>query len=358
MASVLMPAFTVAEWGGLHENAVSAAGGLIRAGHEVHFVCRAGEIATAARSIGAVVYETDWSDPVGFAGKLLQSGLSPDLVFAQPQASRVLGLEVASRVGCPLYVMFHGHYADGAAYWGDEVRRFAGVSSSLVDLLTGYCGIDPWRVDLVPNGIDDSIVDAPCLPLAAKLEDGTGLIISAGRLESDKTAQRDVFEEIIPILGSRSTTRWDIVFLGDGDERAGMEQYVSRLTAPHPNISFRFSGWVSPDEVERLTRSAVFSVGAGRFAALSLAVGTPCVGVGKHGSVGLQFGSNLHIGEWSNFGDYPLLGAADAITSIMVDLPELLTLNYERVQSDGWSFVSRSRRQSAVDELLRGFLDL
>ncbi|WP_435736965.1 glycosyltransferase [Cellulosimicrobium sp. PMB13] len=358
MARVLVSVFTVANWGGLHENTLATVRALRNAGHEVDVVCKKGPFADACSGLGAQIIETDWADPVHFARAVADSGVRPDIVYASPQASRIFGLEISRLINCPLYVMFHGYYADGAAYWRGDVRKFAGVSPSIVELLTGYCAIDPWRVEMIPNGILDEYLDAPRRPLSDKLSTGTGRVVSAGRLESDKVAQREVFSELVPALAERRGVSWEIIFLGDGDERGGMEEFLGALTGQFSNVSFRFSGWVSPTEVERITRRATFSVGAGRFAALSMATGTPCFGVGKHGSAGLQYGSNLGIGAWSNFGDYPLRKAVQEVTPIASDVGALLESDYAAIADDGWHFVSRTRRQSKVDGETLEFLDL
>jgi hypothetical protein len=59
---ILMPAKTVAEWGGLHEYVVNASRTLVEAGNDVVVVCRPGLVAERVAATGATALEVDWDN--------------------------------------------------------------------------------------------------------------------------------------------------------------------------------------------------------------------------------------------------------------------------------------------------------
>ncbi|WP_372699761.1 glycosyltransferase family 4 protein [Arthrobacter sp. JSM 101049] len=355
--SILLPAFTVAEWGGLHENVLAGAQALKLAGHEVTLVLRPGTISERARDRGLAVIEVDWEDWMPTAS-LIREHVEYDLILAQPQKSRELALFVNSHREKPVFVMFHGYYSDGAYEWRDKVEAFLAVTTSLADFLINFCKVEPWRVHVVPNGITSDRFALLPIPLAQKIKDGTATIVVASRIDADKRSQIEALLRLIErIKEVESPLRWRIVVVGDGPERTLAEVSLNTAVTETDNISVEFTGWKDSDEVPLLMQEAVFTVGAGRGALQSLAVGTPCLGAGKHGIVGFQFGRNLRIGLWSNFGDYPF-GKAP-IRSLEDDFDFLLNEdNYRSVQHAGRTVVESERSQDVSDALLFSALSM
>lgn len=345
-----MPAFTVAEWGGLHENVIAAAAALQRAGHVVRLAVRPGLVATRARSVVDEVDEVDWSNWAAYREQLLATPYRADVIFAQPQHSRKLALDLAERWSVPVYVMFHGFYADEVSEWQSEVAGFAAVSGRLVEMLTGYANVPGHKVWEIPNGIADEWFS---LSKSDEHANGALRVVMASRLESDKIQQIGALRDVIGALQDVSDRQIELRILGDGTAR---HRFVEDLSFGD-RVSTRFTGWLSPEAVAAELSTAFLSVGAGRAAALSLALGTPCVGSGRFATVGLQYDENLHLGRYSNFGDYPVHSVPGHGKQIRADVASLLEeATYRKISTHARSVMYHTRRQSLVDEQLLAFL--
>lgn len=359
MAKILVTTFTVAPWGGLHENMLCAVQSLIRRGHSVTSIVSEGQIALAMREAGAEVHAVRWNKQLNLPELLGDSFGTHDLIFATPQKSRELAFAYAEATSTPVFVQFHGHYADGAATWKGKVERFSTVSGSVSELLTGYCRVDPWLVDLIPNGIADHIIDSPFKSLEQRLSGGTATIVSASRLEQDKQHQWAGLIRSIQGLEKNQYQNIIVKVLGDGSNRDEIENYIKRECSVIPNISVDFTGWLSPSEVVDTLRNALFSVGAGRAALTSLAVGTPVIAAGRSSLIGLATGRKLNLAAWSSFGDNPTYEAELNYRDVSRSM-ELLQdeTKYNFIQREGWSFIEKTRRQSLTDDLTSAFLQV
>jgi hypothetical protein len=79
----------------------------------------------------------------------------------------------------------------------------------------------------------------------------------------------------------------------------------------------------------------------------SLAVGTPCLAAGARGIAGLQIGSNLDVGVWSNFADYPIVGRD--IADLETDLERVLVPEaYLGAQVEGRARILADRSQDSA----------
>lgn len=347
---ILMPAKTVAEWGGLHEYVVHATRALVAAGNEVTVACTPGLVAARVIEVGGSVVEVDWSDWAPTVAAL--RGSSFDLVLSHGPGSRDLALAVNRFLQADLYIMFHGAYHDYVYTWSDQVTGFLTVSPSLTDFLVRIGKVEPWRIDLVPNGVDDSLFEGPLPTLDEKLADGVGHVVMASRIARDKAGQFPVAEQVLRACSlARPDVTWRLDVLGDGPLRPGFESDLRRFSRRHPNVEYEFHGWVSPDDVAERMRTAVAAVVTGRGAITALAAGTLCVAVGARGSVGLQHGHNLKAGLWSNFGDHSCPGFTpsdlDADLAAHLD-PEA----YAAAVDTGRRITARSRSAGVVDEAL------
>lgn len=351
MSKVLMPAYTVAEWGGLHENVLSSAQALRTAGHEVTLVLTAGLISEKAVANGFQVINVDWDNWKETAAHI-RSTVSYDLIIAQPQKSRELAISVNKSAGKPLYVMFHGYYSDHAIEWHPEVTGFLPVTSLLADFLIQYCKVPSWKVSVVPNGVPSNRFELGMKSLASKLKNGCARVIIPSRIDKDKVYQQEALKSLLKcIRESGDTHAWEFQVLGDGPEKRNFQRLSRELIHDMTNVSINFTGWVDSEEVPRLMNEAFLTIGAGRGALQSIAVGTPVLAAGKFGVGGLQYGHNLRVGLWNNFGDYPFKDAQ--VSDISTEFNSLFDpVFYNEIQETARDILLVERNQSNIDLLL------
>jgi glycosyltransferase involved in cell wall biosynthesis len=245
--------------------------------------------------------------------------------------------------------MYHGANHDFVYSWGDAVTAFLAVSPSLVDFLVRIGKVEPWKIEVVPNGIDDAIFDLPVKSLDEKLSDGVGRIVMASRLAHDKSAQFPIAKQVLSACAKAlPDVRWRLEVLGDGPLRTSFESDLRRFARANEGIDIAFEGWVHPDEIAQRMNDAVVGLVTGRGAITTLAAGALCVGVGARGSVGLQVGGNLRAGLWSNFGDH----ACPQFTPTPLDedlRTHLVPEAYAEALEIGRRAMRRSRASSVVD---------
>ena len=118
---ILIPAYTVAEWGGLHEYVIGAATTLLDLGHDVTLVVKDGLVAEKGEEIGARVIRVDWADWTEVAEDV-RNGPRYDVVFAQPFESRKFALYVNEVMKTKVVAMFHGFHHDFVMHPSRPVR--------------------------------------------------------------------------------------------------------------------------------------------------------------------------------------------------------------------------------------------
>lgn len=352
---ILMPAYTVAPWGGLHENVISAASALKHTGYDVTMVLRPGLVSDRARELGIDVVEVDWDDWVAVADDIRRR-FDYDIILAQPQKSREFALYINRSHNADVFIMFHGFFSDFAYTWSKEVEGFLTVTPALTEFLVDFCKVEPWRVHMVPNGVPSDRFAKRMIPLQEKIANGFGTVVLASRIDKDKTSQVDALGRLITCLEQdERDIIWKIQVLGDGPERSKVERIAGRLISNPDKIQIEFVGWVDSEVVPQIMSDAVFTIAAGRGAMQSLAVGTPCLAAGKHGIAGFQRGTNLRVGLWSNFGDYPMKNSP--IRPLEDDYMLLMNETYyAETQQVGRDTIAAERSQELTDVLLRSAL--
>lgn len=348
---ILIPAYTVAEWGGLHEYVISAAATLLGHGHDVTLILQDGLVADKGEEVGATVIRVDWANWTGVAEDV-RNGPRYDLIFAQPFQSRKFALFVNEVMKTKIVAMFHGFHHDFVYTWQHLVDGFLVTTEQIGDLLIDLCRIEPERVRVAPNGVDMDRFEYPLLGLGEKIQDGHGSIVMASRIDKDKRSQVVALKYLIKgLFNQESNIQWDVKILGDGPERSRVERELNNFVADHPNVTIEMCGWVPADTVPLLLNRAVFSVSAGRGAMQSLAVGTPCLAAGARGIAGLQVGPNLDVGVWSNFADYPIVGRE--IADLETDLERVLIPEaYSAAQAEGRSRILAERSHQSTSEMM------
>lgn len=305
---ILVPAVTVAEWGGLHEWVAECSEWLIAEGHDVTVVGGGARFSAAVRQTGAdFIPIANWRAwELDYARVEEAHASDPfDMVFTHGPQARALGMSFASTHDLPLYVMIHGAYHDYAFEWFEKVRRFIVASPSLSDYLVGVAKVPRDQVRVVPNGLPASVEDLSVIPLEAKLAGGRGSITTASRLDHDKVGQISVaLETVRACATARPDVTWQLDVYGDGLMRSHFQRELRDGLATVPNADLAMHGWVEPDEIPQIMGRSVAGIVAGLGGMRAIATGTLCVAVGARDSLGVQYGDNLAAGIYSNFGDH------------------------------------------------------
>lgn len=353
---ILIPAYTVAEWGGLHEYVLAAARTLMSNGHEVTLVLREGLVSERGNEIGAKIIHVDWDSWTAVANEV-RNGPHYDLIFTQPFQSRKFALYVNEVMKTKLVAMFHGFHHDFVYTWQHLADGFLVTTEQIGDLLSDLCRIAPDRIRVAPNGVEMDRFEYPLLSLDAKVSDGRGSLVMASRIDKDKRSQVVALKGLVGGLSQCAPgIDWDIIVLGDGPERGRVETDLRSFISEYPGSTLNMCGWVSADVVPRILNKAVVSVSAGRGAMQSLAVGTPCIAAGAKGIAGLQIGRNLDLGVWSNFADYPIVGKK--VTDLRSDLASLfLDRSYSVAQIEGRARILGERSQEIAAQMMLNALD-
>lgn len=175
-------------------------------------------------------------------------------------------------------------------------------------MLMKFCGVKDTPIEVLPNGVPDSLFDTPPMSYQARIDKGSYDFVLAARLMSDKLSQVDGLVSLISsLLRSRKIPRATVHLMGGGPSK---EHFLARLGAfvcENPRVELNYHGWVSPEEVVDQLRSAIFSVAGGVTGTQSIAVGTPCLGAGARGICGASTPANIDRILGSNFGDHSAL---------------------------------------------------
>lgn len=343
---VVLTAFTVAHWGGLHENVIASCRALQRAGVQVMFIGTEGPVCDAVRELGLEsVIGVDWAGSLASARRQAVEW-QPDLVFSQPFDSRVLGQEISRETGAKFVVMLHGIAHDNIHLWHDELDRLLVTSPSIGAAVESYCFVPEDKIAVIPNGVDDAVVARPVMSLTDKLENPVVTLV--GRLSHDKVRMIDGGIGVARALKAVHGRPVAVRVLGDGPDRG---EFQARLEAGLGRGRVEMLGWVDPHEVAGVLGSSVICVSAGRGALQATAVGTPVYGAGARADVGLQLVDTLEYALDCNFGDY--VPPTNIWTPVHEAVAAIRTVDsYGALQDHGREIVRKRYVQSAIDQRL------
>ncbi|MDO4717574.1 MAG: glycosyltransferase family 4 protein [Propionibacteriaceae bacterium] len=301
---ILLSVHTVAAWGGLQDWAVGMVKGLVANGAEVHMVANNQRIVEECQGFARHSFLIDWGSWQNSVKEILAT-CEFDVVFTQPFAARELALELRRRTGVPIVYMSHGNNSDFAYGWRHEIAKFLVASSSLIPMLRDFCGVTDTPIEVLPNGVPDSLFDIPTVGYQARIDQGSYDFVLAARLMPDKLSQVDGLIAVASsLLRSGRIPKATVHLMGGGPSK---EEFLARLGAfvrEDPRAELHYHGWVSQTQVVDQLRSAVFSVAGGVTGAQSMAVGTPCLGAGIRGICGVSTPANMDRVLGSNFGDH------------------------------------------------------
>lgn len=345
---IFMPVRTVAEWGGLHEWVFHAVMDLQAAGCDVVVAGQDGLFRERIESLGARFVILDWADWASSMDQVLATG-PWDKIFSHGPHARNLALRASEITGTPVYHMIHGAYLDHVNDWSPRVETILAASPSIQDFVVRVGKVEPWKVVVVPNGVPDEVFDLPYRTLQDKIADGQGVVVTAARLAEDKLHQIGPTITLVSTLAELyPDVDWVLNIMGDGPLKGRFQSEFERGLSHLARVRLEYSGWVEPSEVPRRMNAAVAACVAGMGGVRALAAGTLSVGVGAQGSVGLQRGSNLRAGIWSNFGDHgcPRFSPSDI-------REDLLSVFKENAYDDVVQFARESCRLHRSETIVR-----
>ncbi|MDO8143935.1 glycosyltransferase family 4 protein [Isoptericola sp. 178] len=347
MSKIFMPVFTVAEWGGLHEYALAAADMLKRAGHEVLFAGTPGRVTDVARSMKISTLDVDWHDS---SGSTMSSAVQwdADLVFAQPFRSRVLGMAVAAESNIPFVPMFHGYAHDSAFVWHERAARILTTSPSISAMLVRYCFVPASKLQVIPNGAPSHLLELESREPEANADHLSIALVS--RLSHDKFGMIEAALEVVASVRDVYDGHITLDVVGDGPLRYEFDYHLHRGVRDDERCTVEMHGWMDPAEVPAILSEAFVSVGAGRSALQSVALGTPVYGAGARASIGIPDVEQIDAAVSCNFGDYlPVGRLAEPLSPRDLLDPG----RYSDLAKSGRELVRLKYTQDRTDEILR-----
>ena len=161
----------------------------------------------------------------------LVARVHPDLVHAHMHASAVAAADAVADTGHPLVITEHSEatWRDSTA-WSQAARAYAqagavvAVSSCIADGLVTSAGVDPSRVHVIHNALTIPVQHRRPLRRSLPCRDMVGVV---ARLLPEKGI--DVFLRAAARVAARRP-RTCFTVLGDGPERAALEQLASDLS--------------------------------------------------------------------------------------------------------------------------------
>lgn len=251
----------------------------------------------------------------------------PDIIHSQNEFSTFIpACQLAKRCGCPLVHTYHTKWEDYTRYIIPSERIGKATAEYFTRVVAGYCygiiaptekiralltnyGVE-CPVFTVPTGIDLRAFCPACddgeYRLAACrelcLDPDVPVLVSVGRLAAEKN-----HEELLELLAKYpGIRRPQLVFVGDGPDRANLEELTKKLGLEE---IVRFVGMVAPEDVPRwyqigdafVCASQTETQGLTYFEALACGLpaicrADPCLeGVIENGVNGWQWRSNTEF---------------------------------------------------------------
>lgn len=275
------------ELGGAESHVVSLATALRERGHLVTVASAGGTMVDRLRKAGVPheVLPLNSRHPLHLARgarglQRLIRCFNPDVIHAHARIPAFLCDLVRGRV--PLVTTYHGLYSAGFP-WSLVTRTgdlTIAVSEDVRRYLCRHFGLDPARVEVIPNGIDVSDfrpgLDPSEARLKAGLSPGHAVILHASRLE------RDVVAGTLTVLRAAPAFLEDprvfLLILGDGPERPRVLAEIERVNRELGRQAVKWLG--RQQEMPPWFNLATVVLGSGRVALEAMACGRPVIVVG------------------------------------------------------------------------------
>lgn len=301
MKRVLIPVHWLTDFGGLHENVLDTAEGLIAGGWRVTVMAPPSRAGARFIAAGVDLLENSFEDIAASASLALTHGPF-DLVHAHPFQARRVGAAVAQALGIPLAVTMHGQYDDEFVQYRSAVQRIICVSA---DVAGHVARLDPHLADrlvVIPNGVDFEVF-TPC---AAPRRAPRTTIAIASRLDPDKGVLSRVVNDLVDHLAEIGRPdRFALRVAGDrfyGPPANPFTAAIDRAAASGAVEVVRV-GWISDRHaLQRFFAGADVVVAPGRAAMEAIACAIPTIAAGSRGYIGLVTGPTLALARATNFG--------------------------------------------------------
>ncbi|WP_171468311.1 glycosyltransferase [Cellulosimicrobium sp. 72-3] len=263
-----------------------------------------------------------------------------DLIHAHPFESRRIAVQLAEHLEVPLLVTMHGWYTDDIHQWHDKAAAIIAVTPAIATHLQQRTGARPNKFWVVPNHCRTT--SEPLQPSSARL---AKRLIVASRLDSDFTTTETVVREFLAALRDADDRGWTVSVAGTGSKLPEIAHRLGGLaTAARARVEFL--GWLSKDELARLTAVSSCCIAPGRSAIDAMGTGTLTILTRQIGSYALpplgEIGS-LHYSAPENKVDgqalYDLVRLVEASDQMHRSLAEshasIVRSMYDPVRTNG-----------------------
>ena len=325
MKRVLIPVHWLTDFGGLHENVLDTAEGLVAGGWQVTIMAPPSKAGARFLAVGASVVEDSMEDIEASISLALAKGPF-DLVHAHPFQARRVGTAVAEALGIPLIATIHGQYDDEFAQYSPAVQRIICVASHIADFVAELCPRLAGKLGVIPNGVDFDVFS----PRDARRDSPRTTIAIASRLDPDKGVLSRAIGDLVDHLAETgSPNQFELRVAGDrfyGPPANPFTEAIDRAAASGAVEVVRV-GWINDrPALQRFLATADVVVAPGRAAMEAITCATPTIAAGSRGYIGLVTGRTLALAHATNFGGVQQEATAYSLGAIVEHFRQALLM--------------------------------
>jgi glycosyltransferase involved in cell wall biosynthesis len=327
----LIPVHWLTDFGGLHENVLDTAAGLIAGGWQVTVMAPPSKFGSRLVAAGARLIEDSLEDvPTGLSLALADASAHGkfDIVHAHPFQARRVGMAVAKALGIPLLVTIHGQYDDEFDQYGSSVQCVVCVCTRIAEFVARLQPALKARLAVAPNGVDFSVfAPAEAVRPMPGPERPTTIAI-ASRLDPDKGVLSQVVRDLVEYLAATGKPgQFELCVAGDrlyGPPDNPFTAAIDRAAASGV-VMVRRAGWIDDRAaLQRFLAGADIAVAPGRAAMEAIACGVPTIAAASRGYIGLVTTDNLELARDTNFGGVQETATAYAADAVVADFSNAL----------------------------------
>jgi glycosyltransferase involved in cell wall biosynthesis len=298
---VLIPVYWMTDFGGLHENVLDTAEGLVAGGWQATIMAPPSKAGLRFIAAGIDVLDDRMADIAASVALALSHGPF-DLVHAHPFEARRVGVAVAEALGIPLVVTIHGQYDDEFEQYRSVVQQIICVSPHVADDVARRQPRLADRLVVIPNGVDF----ATFAPRGGRRDTRRTTIAIASRLDPDKGVLSQAIGDLVDHLAETgSPGQYELRVAGErlyGPSANPMTDAIDRAAASAAVEVVRV-GWLSERPALReFLADADVVVAPGRAAMEAIACATPTIAAASRGYIGLVTARTLALAHATNFG--------------------------------------------------------
>lgn len=325
MKRVLVPVYWLTDFGGLHENVLDTAEGLVAGGWQVTVMAPPSRAGARFAAAGVSVLEDPMEEFEASVACALSHGPF-DLVHAHPFQARRLGSAVAQAQAIPLVVTIHGQYDDDFADYSLAVRRIVCVSTDVAAYVAELQPRLAGMVTVIPNGVDFETFASR----GPRRQETRTTIAIASRLDPDKGVLAQAVGDLVDHL-ARAGSPDQFVLRVAGDRFYGPPEnpFTAAIdrAAGSPAVEVVRAGWISErPALRQFFAEADVVVAPGRAAMEAIACETPTIAAASRGYLGLVTGRNLALARATNFGGVQQEATAYSPGAIVEDFRRALAM--------------------------------